>query len=95
MEHRGKLQGTHMGRELSSMAVGGMELWAQLMIWQSLVGKIPFKSLYYSQLGIRNKVNFLMLSYKQICITVFERRQSKTCVFKASSSTVYLHIRGS
>lgn len=55
-----------------------------------LSGKLPFKSLYYSQLGIRNKVNFLMLSYKQICIAMFERRQSKTCVFKASSSTVYL-----
>lgn len=55
-----------------------------------LSGKLPSKSLYYSLLGIRNKVNFLMLSYKQIGITMFERRQSKACVFKASSPTVYL-----
>lgn len=49
--------------------------------------KLPFKSLYYGQLGIRNKVNFSMLSYKHICIAMFER---KTCVFKASPSIVSL-----
>ena len=60
------------------------------MTWQKLAGKLSFKTLYYSQLGIRNKVNFWMLSYKQICVTMFERRQSETCIIKTSSSTVYL-----
>lgn len=49
-----------------------------------------FENVWYSQLGIRNEVNCVMLSYKQTYIAVFERRQSETCVFKASSSTASL-----
>lgn len=60
------------------------------MTRQKLSGRLSFKGMYHGHSGIRNKVNFPTLSYRRLCVTVFGRQQSLTCIFKVSFSTVYL-----